>query len=473
MVKKLTTQLKQGETLLEYKHRVIDDISSSFCAAKWYNATIWLGSGQTTSCHHPLAHSIPLEQVNDNPKVIHNTEKKKYERQQMLSGERPDGCQYCWKIEDSSPTAVSDRVFKTVIYTDEEIQAIKNMRNDADVDLKTLEISFDRTCNFACSYCNPSFSSTWVNDIRKNGEYLLNSAHDSTYKHTHGNSQLYKHGEENPYVTAFFKWWESDLQYTLKQLRITGGEPLMSGDTWKLLDWFSETGTDMELAINSNLGAKDEIIDRLIDTSKKIKNFSILYTSNEAVGKQAEYIRDGLDYAKWQRNVVRVLEECDVETVHVMCTINALCLESLTEFFDWCLSLKPKYLKNDDKTETRLTFNLNILRFPNFQNVLVLPDDLRRYFKVKLETWLMLNDEAPYFTEFEKESVSRLIEYLDKVDSPTYESEDVTVLRQDFYNFYSQYDVRRGFNLVETFPIIGQWFQTLKPTEPTVVPRTT
>src|SRR5690606_2015217 len=149
---------------------------------------------------------------------------------------------------------------------------------------------------------------------------------------------------------------------------------------------------------NSNLGAKDEIIDRLIDTSKKIKNFSVLYTSNEAVGRQAEYIRDGLDYAKWQRNVVRVLEECDVEKVHVMCTINALCLESLTEFFDWCLSLKPKYLKNDDKSETRLTFNLNILRFPNFQNVLVLPDDLRRYFKVKLETWLMLNDEAPYFT---------------------------------------------------------------------------
>jgi molybdenum cofactor biosynthesis enzyme MoaA len=32
----------------------------------------------------------------------------------------------------------------------------------------------------------------------------------------------------NPYVEAFFKWWESDLHKTLEELRITGGEPMMS-----------------------------------------------------------------------------------------------------------------------------------------------------------------------------------------------------------------------------------------------------
>jgi hypothetical protein len=33
-----------NETDLQYKRRVIDIKSASFCAAKWYNATIWLGS---------------------------------------------------------------------------------------------------------------------------------------------------------------------------------------------------------------------------------------------------------------------------------------------------------------------------------------------------------------------------------------------------------------------------------------------
>lgn len=50
-----------NETLIEYKQRVIDTKSASFCAAKWYNATIWLGSGQTTSCHHPLPHAIDVK----------------------------------------------------------------------------------------------------------------------------------------------------------------------------------------------------------------------------------------------------------------------------------------------------------------------------------------------------------------------------------------------------------------------------
>ena len=40
-----------------------------------------------------------------------------------------------------------------------------------DVNLKTLEIAFNRTCQLACSYCNPAFSSTWVKDIRTNGGY--------------------------------------------------------------------------------------------------------------------------------------------------------------------------------------------------------------------------------------------------------------------------------------------------------------
>ena len=29
---------------LEFKQQVLDTKSASFCGAKWYNATIWLGS---------------------------------------------------------------------------------------------------------------------------------------------------------------------------------------------------------------------------------------------------------------------------------------------------------------------------------------------------------------------------------------------------------------------------------------------
>jgi len=156
-------------TDLEFRQQILDTKSASFCAAKWYNATIWLGSGQTTSCHHPPAHAIDAEAIKTRPSAIHNTDQKKQDRAMMQQGERPAGCEYCWKIEDMGTAAVSDRVYKSKIYPLEALDEAYTTPPSDDVDLKTLEIAFDRTCQFACSYCNPAFSSTWARDIKTNG----------------------------------------------------------------------------------------------------------------------------------------------------------------------------------------------------------------------------------------------------------------------------------------------------------------
>ena len=171
---------------LEFKHRILDPISSSFCAAKWYNATIWLGSGQTTSCHHPPAHLVEIDKLRTNPRLLHNTPQKKQDREKMQRGQRPAGCEYCWKIEDMERDAVSDRVYKSKIYTLEDITYAQHAPITEDINLRTLEISFDRTCQFACSYCNPAFSSTWVRDISQNGPYVgLSSDGRNHFTHSH------------------------------------------------------------------------------------------------------------------------------------------------------------------------------------------------------------------------------------------------------------------------------------------------
>ena len=446
-----------NETDLEYKRRVIDIKSASFCGAKWYNATIWLGSGQTTSCHHPLPHAIDVEEIKRNPKALHNTQKKMMEREQMQKGERPSGCEYCWKIEDIGRDNISDRVYKTVIYSDKDLKDAyaKPVRND--VDLRTLEIAFDRTCNFGCSYCNPAFSSTWVKDIDTNGSYTgLASDGRNHFTHSHGSSQLYKFNEVNPYVEAFFKWWESDLRHTLQELRLTGGEPLMSGDTWKLLDWFKtkEVNPDMKFAINSNLGAKDDLIDRLIDATHSIEHFH-LYTSNESVGVQSEYIRDGLVWETWANNVEKVLNNGKIEGFHMMCTINALCLDSLDTFLDVLLNWKREFGKDFP------TFSLNILRFPSFQSPLVLPDEYRTYYKLRLQTWLDENQDNEFLHQFEINQLQRLIDYLDVVKTPHADAAEQSILQQDFKKFYTQYDQRRGKNFVAAFPTLTEWYNSL------------
>lgn len=139
---------KQNETFLQYRKRINDKISSSFCAAKWYNATIWLNEGKTSSCHHPKQHSIPKKELINNPSALHNTSFKKQRRKEMLEGIRPDECEYCWKVEDISKDHISDRVYKTAIYDESEISECKSKFGwESNVPLKTLEISFDSNCN--------------------------------------------------------------------------------------------------------------------------------------------------------------------------------------------------------------------------------------------------------------------------------------------------------------------------------------
>lgn len=443
---------------LEFRQQVLDPKSASFCAAKWYNATIWLGSGQTTSCHHPPAHAIDTEELKINPRALHNTKQKKQDREMMQRGERPAGCEYCWKIEDMGRDAVSDRVYKSKIYPIQALNEAYNTNSQDDVNLRTLEIAFDRTCQFACSYCNPAFSSTWVKDIRNNGPYNnLVSDGRGHFTHEHNASQLYKFGETNPYVEAFFAWWESDLHRTLQELRITGGEPLMSGETWKLLDWFKENKgrSQTRLAINSNLGMDRLKLLEFIDKVKDIPHLEI-YTSNEAVGAQAEYIRDGLDYDLWMHNAQELLEHDHIRAVHFMCTINALCLDSLDQYLDQLVRLKQVYGKE------RVSFTLNILRFPSFQSALVLPEHLLMYYRNRLIDWMNRHQDQSYLHEHEINHVNRLINYLDVVKTPHSEAFERPKLLNDFQQFYTQYDQRRGKNFRETFKNLTQWYDSIQ-----------
>ena len=440
---------------LDFRQQVLDTLSPSFCGAKWFNATIWLGSGMSTSCHHPPAHLVDIDKVTTNPKLLHNTPQKKDDRAKMIAGERPGGCEYCWKIEDMGRNAVSDRVYKSKIYPIAALKEAHETPPDQDVDLRTLEISFDRTCQFACSYCNPAFSSTWVKDIRNNGPYSgLVSDGRNHFTHEHSSAQLYRFGETNPYVEAFFAWWESDLHYTLQELRITGGEPLMSGHTWKLIDWFRNNPgrSNTRLAINSNLGA-DVNVDRLLDS---IQGLDVdIYTSQEAVGVQAEYIRDGLDYAAWQANVEKILTSGRVRTLHFMGTINALCLPGLTDHLRYLLELKQRYGRD------AVSYTLNILRFPSFQSALVMPHGLRAKFAAELKELHYRNRHNPLFHEHELDHVQRLIDYLDVVETPHSEAFDLPKLLNDFAQFFSQYDQRRARNFATTFPKLKEWYNSL------------
>lgn len=447
------------DQLIQWRDKHLNSISPSFCAAKWYNASIHLGSGETMSCHLPLPHPIDVEKIKTNPSAIHNTDHKKQMRKMMLKGDKPAECSYCWKIEGIGRDNASDRIYKSEIYKPDDIKKLKDLPWDADVNLKTLEISFDRQCNFACSYCNAGYSSTWAKDLETHGAYQNFTApgggggayqSDGSWAEKHG-----KQMENNPYVEAFFKWWP-ELSQTLDELRITGGEATVSQNFWRFIDILQQhEARNMRFAVNSNMGMSPKALEKLIEVSRTlpIKEFD-LYTSNESFGAHAEYIRDGLIYKDWRNNLCTFIENANFRAATIMMTINSLCLFSITEFFDDVMELKAKYAHH------RPNVSLNMLRWPSFMSPLSLPDDIKNELHGKLKRWHDKNKDSKLFVGGgEMNQIQRLIDYIEVVNKGhVFTPDDKTLLYSDFKSFYTQYDARRGKDLIATFPELKTWY---------------
>ena len=130
-------------------------------------------------------------------------------------------------------------------------------------------------------------------------------------------------------------------------------------------------------------------------------------------------------------------------------------MDSLDTFLDVLLNWKREWGKDFP------TFTLNILRFPSFQSPLVLPDDLRTAYKLRLQDWFDANSDDEFLHQMERNQLQRLIDYLDVVKTPHAGAAEQSVLQQDFKQFYTQYDQRRGKNFTEAFPALADWYNTL------------
>ena len=139
-----------------------------------------------------------------------------------------------------------------------------------------------------------------------------------------------------------------------------------------------------------------------------------------------------------------------------MATINALCLSTLDQLLECIVNWKLEYGRD------AISFTLNILRFPSFQSPLILPDDLRTRYRDQLVNFLLRHANADYMHEHELNHLQRLIDYLDVVKTPHSESFDRPKLLNDFRQFHTQYDQRRGKNFGTTFPDLKEWYDAIQ-----------
>jgi organic radical activating enzyme len=435
---------------------IINSISPSFCAAKWLNASIWLGNGRTASCHHPLAHYIPKMEIEKDPSALHNTEFKKERRKEMLEGVRPDECSYCWRVEDIGDDNVfSDRVYKSNFYTTEQILQLKDIDYTKNIDPLTVEICFDNFCNLGCSYCNAEFSSTWANDISTKGSYVnMKTSGGNTYENAGEHAMPFGNKNEgNIYVENFFKWFDQSLKYNLQELRVSGGEPSRSPSFWRLLEMCD--GLNFDFAVNSNLIMDDERLDKLIQSASKFRAMDI-YTSAECFGKNQEFVRYNFKWDLWYKNLIKLHESGAFRRINIMMTISVLSIWTVDEFLDEVIKIREKYNSID------IAFmSVNILRFPSFQSINVINQAEKKSLARNIKASVERNQHM--MKEWEVNQFERLIQYLLNVDKSYEDLDNFDDKLSDIKNFVNQYSIRRNMAIEEYMPnTFLNWWEKLK-----------
>jgi len=437
---------QHAETALEW----LQTISPSFCLAKYFQSTIHLTTGKTSSCYHNPLHEIDSKLIAKDPRFLHNTVQKIKEREQMLQGIKPSGCSYCWKMEDQGNT--SDRAYRSG-----EPWAWENRRATSAMVLPTyLEVNFNSVCNLRCSYCSPEFSTSWMSEIQSRGGYQLSkTTHNDPNSFERGKNLPILHREQNPYRDAFWKWWP-DLYPALKHFRMTGGEPALDPNTYKVFDWILDNPKpDLHIGVTSNFSFEPNVFEKYLDYCKrlcedeKIEHF-MQFISVDTFGEHAEYARHGLYFDRLLEYTNRFLTEIPGRnSVSFISTMNIFTPARFHKLLATIYGLR----QNHSTSYQRVWFDTPVLRQPSFLSMANLPDEYAWFLETNSLNWMksLSGSDLNDFRDFEIERLQRAINWMRSQDS----TERNLV---DFGLFIREHDSRRGTNFVETFPEMKEFW---------------
>jgi hypothetical protein len=435
-------------------------LGPGLCLAKWKQVSLHLPTGLNNSCYHPPLHPISNELLANNPSALHNTPYKKEQRKFMLQQERPGECSYCWTMEDNGK--LSDRHYRSgEPWAAKDYYDIINSNGDEDVIPSYVEVNFNHACNLKCSYCSPQFSSSWAEEVAQHGGFPTSRIHNDP-SHFVGRNRPIPVREANPYVDAFWDWWPT-LYPELEHFRMTGGEPLLDKNTYRVFDYvLANPKPDLHLNVTSNFSVDEKSWQRYkgyvkeLCEGERIEHF-MQFVSLDSWMTQAEYIRHGLDFnLLWDRVNQFLTEIPGRNSITFIVTMNNLSVTGLPNLFAGILGLRKLY----SKTYQRVWFDTPVLRQPTWQSLQILPESYADQLE-QLWAWMLKQIETEDdlfhgFKDYELARLDRDIAWMrdgQKLD-PAYLQQN----KADFYRFFNEADRRHGTDFLKTFPEMSAWW---------------
>lgn len=211
-------------------------------------------------------------------------------RKQMLQGEKPDMCRWCYEIEASGGFTERLGLVSYNKFEDYKSNTDSETGNLIAPEATFLDFAFSNKCNLRCKMCGPEASNQLISEFKALGIF----------------------GESVEF--DFGKVWDFDsirpmierVVPTLERFLIVGGEPLINNDVFRFLECVVNSGRANSIMgrITSNMTMHPA---KYLELLKELRAIEMT-CSIDGIGETYEYIRFPSQWKKVEANFQALLE---------------------------------------------------------------------------------------------------------------------------------------------------------------------
>jgi len=311
------------------------------------------------------------------PDALHDAPLLKSIRTSLNEGIQHSACKTCWdaeknniqswrQAEGSLPEELANKDLTQPPYNNQ---------------FRRIEIFFDTTCDLACVYCDPSFSSNWAqenNQTKIHPEFLNKVYVDDQVK-------IQKIKDT---IRSVSKTVTKDERVDIV---ILGGEPFLSprvknGKFIEYINIYYENApidSKLQITFITNCNTPDQVFDKnlaiLRETKAMYPNLSVHITmSLECVGKLTEITRYGSDWNQVDKNINKWLQE-DWIFFNFNTVFNAMTIHAVDEYIKYLVNLYEKH-------QRQIIISPNICYSPEGLQVSIMPTSYANYIDNAIQT---------------------------------------------------------------------------------------
>jgi len=350
--------------------------------------------------------SILMLNKGDDISTVWNNNHYREIRKQMIEGDRVDGCQPCYELEDLGIPSYRENYIEDWMgfhRNADQIKEIvdKSIVNDYVVEEapQYLDFRLGTLCNLRCRMCQSQNSSAIYKELQdeelyteEERQFVVDTSHWGDF------SDYTQPWFDDPGFLATVEGWLPNVN----RLYFTGGEPTIIQRVYWILNKCVELGIakDIDLVFNSNM---TNIQPRFLDLIAKFRSV-LMCLSVDGYSTTNDYIRSGSTWSVIDKHIKEYASSDVVGNILFSPVIQIYNILSITDLLDYAEEISIESGRRID-----ISFLLN--NYPKCLDIRNLPQNVRDVAVQRLEDWSVT---SKYFDadERNKQTVLGLIKAL-------------------------------------------------------------